>query len=338
MTAYRPTVEGFRALARQPSIGLAEIAWRWSFGAAVAALLVLSLLEYLNTLAITHGEMLLLKTRQPVLISQVMRHIFRGSGFRAIESGFVLVVAVAAGWIVVAGLGRAATMTALLAYFRDSRAPSFDGGTAKMRLGSLFGLNFLRVALTVAAALGCLAAFVLAGFASPSAEPLPGAAFLVFVAVVMLVWLAWSMLQWLLTLAYVFVAADDRDTFGSVAAAVDLCRQRPGPVFLVGTWFGLSHVAAFWAASIAVGVVLGLARLLPPELILGGVLLVSGLYLAVADYLYVGRLAAYVAILEWPKMPVAADAAEPPPDSNQRLALSAVDADELILSDLPAPG
>jgi len=341
---YWPTLEGFRAIAAQPSIAVAEIAWRWSFGAAVAALLTFSLLEYLDTLSITRGEVLLLKTRQPVLISQVLQHVFRGSGFRVMESVIVLGVTLTAAWIVVAGLARAATMKALLAYFRTRLEPSSDVETAKMRLRSFFGLNFFHVAITVAAAVGCLAAFLLAGLASPIADPAPGAAFLVFLLVMMLVWLVWSTLHWLLTLASIFAAADGQDTFGAVAAAVDLCRRRAGPVLAVGTWFGLSHLAAFFVASTAAGAVLGFARMLPPGLILGGILLVTLLYFAVADYLCVGRLAACVAILEWPGPPVLTQAAEPlPPESNHPFAFSippgsAVDPDELILSDLPTPG
>jgi len=344
MKPYWPTLEGFRAIARRPSIGVAEIAWRWSFGAAVGTLLAFSFLEYLNTLSITRGEVLLLKTRHPVLVSQVMQHVFRGSGLRVVESVIVLAVTLAAGWIVVAGLGRAATMQELLAYFRVRREPSSEVEAARIQLRALFGLNVFQVAITVAATVGCLAAFLLAGLASSATEPSPGAAFLVFLLVATLVGLAWSMLHWLLILASVFAAAAGHDSFGSVVAAVDLCCQRTGAVLAVGTWFGLSHLVAFFVASVAAGVVMNFAQVLPPGVILGGIALVTLLYFAVADYLYVGRLAAYVAILEWPELPVATQGAEPLiPKSNERSALGnqpgdAVDPEELILSDLPVPG
>jgi hypothetical protein len=63
--------------------------------------------------------------------------------------------------------------------------------------------------------------------------------------------------------------------------------------------------------------------------VLGGVLLVSALYFAVADFLYVGRLAAYVAILELPYEP------RPVRFTPPGLPSSGVDRDELILSDVP---
>jgi hypothetical protein len=68
---------------------------------------------------------------------------------------------------------------------------------------------------------------------------------------------------------------------------------------------------------------------LPGGIVLGGVILAALLYFAVVDYLYVGRLAAYLFIAEAPESPVVLHATEGP---------SAVDPTELILSDLPFDG
>ena len=53
-------------------------------------------------------------------------------------------------------------------------------------------------------------------------------------------------------------------------------------------------------------------RLVPAGVVLGGVLLVTLLYFAVTDFLYMGRLAAYVAIVEMPELPVSAERTQPP--------------------------
>src|SRR6266478_3272911 len=58
MKRRSPTLEGFQALFRLPALGLAEIAWRWSFGLAVTALLAFSFREYLSTLPVTGGNVL----------------------------------------------------------------------------------------------------------------------------------------------------------------------------------------------------------------------------------------------------------------------------------------
>jgi len=344
MPSRSPTLEGFRTIFCRPSFGFAEISWRWSFGAACCLLFTFSFFEYLDTLSVTRLDELLLRTRHPTLVSQAITHIFRGSGLRALETMVVLVAALALGWIVVAAIARAATLRALLAYFRE-RASILSSEIAQprvragnWRLQPLLGLNFFRTGVTLAATVGCIAAFLLSAIASPSMSP--GSASLIFLCTAMLVWLAWSFLNWFLSLATVFVVADGRDTFGAISAAVRLCRDRAGSVFAAGTWFGLAHVAAFVIATSLVVFPLGLAGVVPRGVIFGGILIVTLLYFAVADFLYMGRLAAYVAIIEFPPPVVVPGFAQPFAGSPLHSPLSIepqtrVDPDELILSDVP---
>jgi len=329
MKPRSPTLQGFRTILSRPSFGLAEIAWRWSFGAAASLLLALSFFEYLDTLPVSKGDLLLLRTTQPALIFRAALHIFRGSAFRVVDTAVVLALTLGAAWVVVASLARAATLKALLAYFDQDDSPASDlPGEKTWRLRSLFGLNFLRLASTLAAITGCMAAVLLGRSASTPDDPAPGSALLIMLAVALLVWFAWSTLNWFLSLAAIFVVADGQDTFGAIAAAVSLCRIRAGSVFAIGTWFGLAHLTAFAVASSVAAFPLAFTAILPAGAVLSGVLLVTLLYFAITDFLYAGRLAAYVAILKMPVLPVIA---EPAP-----LPSSAVDPTELILSDLPA--
>jgi hypothetical protein len=339
MTQRSPTLEGFRVLFSRPAFGLAEIAWRWSFGAAATLLLGFSFFEYLNTLPVSNSDLLLLRTAQPVFINQAVQHIFRGSGFRVIETVVVLALTLGVAWVVVASMARAATLKALTAHFRENNSSaSHQQETKNGRLGSLFVLNFLRLGTTLAATVGLLAAVLLGGAASTPTDPAPGSALLIILTITMLVWLAWSTLNWILSLAPVFVVADGQDTFGAIAAAVDLCQTRSRSLFAAGTWFGLAHLTAFVVASSLAAFPLGFAAVLPPSVVFGGVLLVALLYSAIADFLYIGRLAAYVAIVEMPESPVIAETAPRPlPQRSPGTQPGpAVDASELILSDVPA--
>jgi hypothetical protein len=338
-----PTLEGFRVMFRRPSLGLAEISWRWSIGLAWTLLSVYAFLEFLNTLPVSAGELLLLRSRQPALISQALARIFKGTAPRLILATIVVAAALSLAWIVVAAVGRAATVKALLSYFRgfstDVPAMSLPFPEKHWRMAPLLGLNFFRVAMTLAAAVGCLGALLLAGSASKPDAPSPGSATLIFLMLMMLVWLAWTVVNWFLSLAAVFVVADGCDTFAAIAAAVRLCRSRAGSVFAAGTWFGLAHLVAFFVATSLVAFPLALAKVLPGGVVLGGVLLVTLLYFAVVDFLYTGRLAAYVAIVELPPPPAPVPTPTPlPPQPNQQLHLdmpARVDQDEVILCDLP---
>ena len=166
--------------------------------------------------------------------------------------------------------------------------------------------------------------------------------------------MAVTTLNWLLSLATLFVVRDGEDSFGAISAAMNLCRDRFGAVSAVGTWFGLAHLTFFVIASSVVGFPLSLLHIVPPGFVLLGILLVTLLYLAVADALYIGRLAGYAAILEAPPVPVpilpAPDAYVPYPpffpepgvaaalplDPTAESAQAAVDQTERILSDNPA--
>jgi hypothetical protein len=342
MTRPSPALLGFRAIFHRPSLGLAEMAWRWSFTAAAGLLLFFSLFEYLDTLPVSNADLLLLRTSQPVLISRALLHIFRGSGFRVMQTALLLGLTLGMAWVAVASLARAATVKAVLAYFRESGiAIPEQQPEGNWHLRSLFTLNFFRLATTLAAIVGIVAAILLGGTASRPSDPAPGSALLIILTIVMLVWFAWSTLNWFLSLAPIFVVAEGKDTFGAIAAAIELCQTHAGSVFATGTWFGLAHITAFVVAGSVVHITLGYAAVLPREVMRSSVVVFALLYSAIADFLYVGRLAAYVAIVEMPEALVVAEIAPPPLPSrgiprDLNPESPAVDPSELILSDVPA--
>jgi hypothetical protein len=337
MQSASPTLSGFRSIVRRPSLGLAEIAWRWTFGFAASLLLLLSFEEYLKTLPVSTGDLWLLRSGQPGLISQAIQHILQGSAPRVIAAAIVLGSALATAWVGLAALGRAVTLRAVESYFPDEGAA--PPGNSRWGLGSLAGLNLLRVAITVAAGFGWLAAWLVASAAASGSDPSPGLAVLMFLAAILLVWLAWSVMNWLLSFATVFVVAGGEDTFGAIASALHCLGARVGAVLAASTWFGLAHLAAFGLASSAVVFPLVFAGVLPRGVVFGGVLMVALLYFAVADFLYMGRLAAYVAIVENPDRPslqelVPRSEDGRPPRASPGLERG-VDPEELILSDVP---
>jgi hypothetical protein len=355
MAAWSPTIEGFRSIFRRPALPLAEVAWRWSFGAAAFVLIGLGFLEYLDTLPVSPTDMLMLRTGHPMLVSNALSHIARGSGFRLVLAFVFLFSTLAILWILLASIGRAATLDALIGYIRKQArtAPEQVPGiaidtppTSEMtdessgwRLRSLAGLHFLRAALALAACAGCLGALILAGFVSSRNHPQPGFVFFLALTLMLLVWIAWSSVSWLLSLASIFVVGHGEDTFGALSASVDLCRDRFGPVAAVGTWFGLAHIVLFILATSVVTFPLAFTQVLPVPLVLTTVLLLTLVYFAIVDTLYIGRMAGYVAILEAPPIPTFPVSSKGAIVSTQQSALSIqsqttmVDQGELILSD-----
>jgi hypothetical protein len=350
MARVSPTVEGFRAAFRRPSLTFAEIAWRWTVGGVGWALLFFWLIEYLDSLPVSNGDATLLRTRHPMLVGRAISHILHGSLGRAVLGALLAALAISFLWIVAGSIGRAATVRALLDHFRKDvtreMPPEAPERSSLERswperprfFRSLLGLNFLRVAAALAAMLALLGAAILTSFASPEANPRPSLAFILFLPLAGLICLVWPALNWLLSLASIFAIRDGKDWLGSVLTAGAFFRERSGPVIAVSTWTGLAHLVAFSVASTVVSMPLAFLQVAPWRLVMIGVILVTLAYLAVADWLYMARLAGYVCIAEMPEEPVGF-AAPAPPCAGQNVVSSApaqtIDRDEVILSDLP---
>ena len=350
--SWSPTTEGFRTMFRRPALSLGEIAWRWSFGAAACVLLGLTFLTYLDTLPVDRTDMVLLRTGQPVLIGQAFAHILHGSALRVALACIVLFSALALLWILLASLGRGATLVPLLDHIRH-RAKDFaatlnitdsfgisEASSVAWRIRSLAGLNFLRATLALAAIAGALGSFLLAGLVSPKDNPHPATAFFLSSTMLLVLYLLWSTISWFLSVAAIFVVRQGENTFAALASAIDFCRDRPGPVVAVGTWFGLAHLVIFLAASSVVAFPFAFIPVVPMALVLSAVLFMTLAYFAIVDTLHIGRLAGYIAILEAPPIPPT-PILPPPAPSTPYSGVSLdpqnamVDQNETILSDIP---
>ena len=326
--------------------------WRWTAGGTAAALFVFSLFEYLDTLPVTNGELLFLRTRHPYLVGEAIAHILRGSLNRAVMAGLLVALMIALLWMVAASVGRIATVRALLDYFRrdivgirddSERDVASNVSTERAHndgaLTALVRLNFLRIVVAMAAILGFMGAGILAGYASPEANPRPGLAFLLFLPLAGLICLVWWALNWLLSLAGMFAVRDSEDVVGAFVAAVSFCRERTGAVFAVNTWTGLAHLVVFVLATTVASMPLGFAGLVPWRVVVVALLLVTLAYFAFADWLYMARLAGYVCIAETPLALLAPLPPIPPTTTLQVATIqTTIDRNEPILSDVPQQG
>jgi len=301
-----PVRDGFRAIWRQPSIFLAELAWRWSWGGAAILLTGLALFEYLRTLIVTPTDLMLLRLRHPLAVSRALADIFHGSSPRVVLTAIVLIPAFALLWALLGALGRFATLRALVSL----ATPDWASRPGAIR--ALIGSHVLRIALALAGVLSFLGAALVASLVNTPKAPHFGLALLVFVPLVIFVSAIWSSVNWLLSLSAIFTVRDGEDTFGAIAAAFDFSRRCGGKTSAVGFWFGAMHLVAFVIGATVVMYPLAAASLIPPgiTLLLMGVITLG--YLAVADWLYIARLAGYLAVVEWDRNPLQEPEVVPP--------------------------
>jgi hypothetical protein len=344
MSPPSPTVEGFRATFRRPSLAFAEISWRWALGATAAALFFFYCVEYLDTLPVTRADVTLLSTRQPALVGRAIAHIFRGSLSRAVLAALLAALALSLLWTVAASVGRLATVRALLDYFRSDVTYFSANASTRQKprpIRALITLNVLRLMLFLAVILALGSAAILVSLVSTPANPRTGLGFILFLPIATLICIVGWMLNWWLTLAGIFAVRDGEDALTSISAAVTFSREHLGAVFAVSTWTVLVHLVAFSVASSFAAFPLAFAQVVPARLVIAGIIVVTLAYFAIADWLYIARLAGYVCIAEMP-LPLAATSSLPlsplspsPLPGNIGHVETSIDRSEPILSDLP---
>lgn len=332
MRSPSPTAEGFRLIFRRPVIPLAEIAWRWSFATTFWFLSASFLVEYADSLPANRVDQLLLGTRQPELVLRALHRVLHGSALRFTAASIVLAIALLVVWIVLASVGRAATLRAMMESTEITPSSRASGGM----ISSLLALNFLRATSALAAILAATGAiFIASGLWASTHMSASGAARL-WLFMLLLIWTAWAMLNWILSASSLFVVVDRVSAFTAISSTADWYRDRLGSVVAAGTWFGLTHGGAFLIACSASLTVLGMAQILGSGRTLFLEVLIIALYCAVADLLYIGRLTAYLAIIRRGDSIDLVD-----PQASLRISPSiertAIDQSELILSDIPLP-
>jgi hypothetical protein len=137
---------------------------------------------------------------------------------------------------------------------------------------------------------------MIAALVSPLESVAPGLSFQVAFGLLTLVAIAFLQLNWLLSLAPVFVVRDAEDTFGSISAALTFVQDHLPEVLTISGIFGAMHLALLlFFGSLALPL-LGAAASLSGPLLMLLIFLLTLTYLGLAIGLYLARLAAYISI------------------------------------------
>ena len=218
----------------------------------------------------------------------------------------MLAPAIAVLWIAAATLGRVITLDALMATpVILSEAPREVGDAepkdpeafasapaARPHFGQITALHLLRAVFTLAALIAFVGALFLTGLAMAAQNPAAGA--LVGILVAAVIGGFWSVVNWFLALAPIWIVREGHSALRSIADSVDFYRRVPGPYVGIASCFGLLRAAAFVAAFVAA--LLASQATLARSIVL--CVVIALIYFAVADFLYIARLAAFVALDE----------------------------------------
>ncbi len=312
-----PVRLGFRVVVHQPALILAEIAWRWSFGAAAWVLLVLCVRRILAGIDISQAEYLLARRSDMFLIADAFARVLYQALPALVRLAAILIPALAVIWIIAATLGRAATLQSILQECHPERAsaaseskdPYSDRAIlpARRHFGPLLALNFLRALFTLATVLAFIAIMILAGPAFPAQGANPTAAAVIWVILAALAASFWTLINWFLALAPIWIVRDGHGPFRAIADSLALFRGHAAPYVGAAWWFGFLRAFILLVALVAALFASSAVSTTRAAAICG--LLIALLYFAAADFLYIARLAAFVALND--SSPISAASIQP---------------------------
>ena len=280
MSTKNPLTYGFGAIRRDPALLLVEILWRWCFG-AIALLLFLGFLVMYPE-AVAAGDTSAWSSHDPLLIAQAFLHLLTGVGGKPLAVAIALLLVATAVWTLLGAAGRTFTLNRL--------------ERSGIRFRSIVALQSLRAAFLWLAGIALSKTIVLdARVAGRGAKPDIFLYSALAVWSVILIGVLWAAVNWNLSLAAVCCAKNAGGFGRSIRQALALDRSHSGDLL------GVSLVFALWRLIVlAVAFVLwflpSAKMATAPRAYFAWFVITTLAYFAAADYLYIARMAGYLAI------------------------------------------
>jgi hypothetical protein len=291
-----PTRYGFRAIWREPSLALAEIAWRWSWGAATLLFAWFAGHEFLRSLAVSHRDEWQLQSGNPQLVADAIMHIFRGSGPVVLRLFLIVAPASVLLWVIAATLGRTVTLRSLVP------------GDARFT-GRSVSLHLWRAIIGVLSFCGIVLSFLAAAMLMARSEPPQPLVFMaVFFPLTLLFTFVRSRINWLLLLGNIYAARGMKagEGFGHATLVV---RRRSGEFMGVGGVIGALRIVLIGVVTFLDLALVPFAGEAPSWLLWTLFAVITLAYFAISDWLYMVKLAANARIIEEDARPAEAPAA-----------------------------
>lgn len=304
---------GFRIVRANPALIFAEIAWRWAFGAAAWTIVVITLRTIMAGIDVSQAEVALTRSNDAYLIADAIVRVLVQVVPRFAAALIVLIPVLALIWIVAATIGRAITLRALF----------FEKGTHNREDTRIFGLNIVRAIFSVATLVAFFGTVLLVSAQfTPNMSPSTGPALIFgWMCLALLVACLWALVNWFLALALIFIFRDGHTVWRSIADSLQFYRDNRAEYARIATIFGLIRSAALMVALVASAMTIAAGSV---RGMLVASVVVALIYFAVADYLYIARLAAFVQLALAPAAdpsPTLAGPTEPVPPAPPNLEL-----------------
>ena len=273
---------------------LAEIGWRWTFGLGALILAGAGYLRVAVAVTLSDADLAALRSRNWLLISSALLRLGQDVGPGMLRASLIVIPAVLVLWIAAATFGRLRVLELLLPGCAGKRS-AFAG---------VLAANLLRAVGAVAALALCLLTLVMASFISMRFSPHHDepnlAAYFLMAAVALPIELAlWAAANWFFSLTPIFSVREGQGLLAAAKLVIRWVRQHRAELFSASSYYGFWRLVALLATlALTAGIGSATALIAGPRTVLAVVIALSLAYFAVADWLYVARLAAYAALVD----------------------------------------
>jgi hypothetical protein len=277
-----PISQGLRRVLREPAIWITEIVWRWSFGAIASLLLFFSISTLLHSVNASPLEVAAWRSNNPSVMAQALANMLADSGPKLVQTAAWVLPLITLLWIVFGACGRAFTLSRL-----SNQDVSFR---------SIFALQAVRALLIWLAGAALIAAIVLDARIS-TRGPRPDLFLYYAVAFWSFAFIGgfWATANWYLTLAALCCLQSGAGFMKGTRQAFRLARTQGGDFSGISLVHGILRLVLLAIAFVLCVLPSGLMGT-APQGYFAWVVTVSLAYFAVADYLYISRMAAYLMV------------------------------------------
>jgi hypothetical protein len=285
--------EGLRILRSEPTLFSMELLWRWSFGLGMLALAFYAYARVRPAVFITDADVLTLQGHDPVAAAATASGILGDAMPMLLRTLAEICAPLAVLWIVAATLGRGIISRIVVRRFAADYNVAIAADAPRW---FAFGvLHLARVLMLLILVIGYLGGIFLAAFVSGTEVNLLLSTVVIFCAFALSAVL-WSYVNWVLSVAPIFVARDALSPLDAIVESIAFIRRNYPRLASIASWNGLMRGIAATIISVA-GILTVVANtVLPPwavAVLLGVETLV---YFFVSDLFLLARLGAYASV------------------------------------------
>jgi hypothetical protein len=285
--------EGFRILRTDSVLLPLELLWRWSFGLGLLALLFLAYAHLRQAVLLSDADQAALTSQDPLAIATAAAGLIKEAQPLLLRTFAQVATVAAVLWAAAAALGRgilARRIVRRLALDYGFRiapdAPSWR---------SFAILKMARVLMLLILVIGYFGGAIIAAMVNAPGQNVLMDALIIFASVAASA-VVWIYVNWVLSLAPIFVVRDGLSPLDALVAAIAFLRRNYTRLTAIATWNATLRGLAATVISVAGVATVAMRAAWPDWTVTALVALETLLYLVVSDFFLLARFAAYSSV------------------------------------------